>query len=353
MSSSAESNLKNVNLISALLAALTLSVMPVQAIIICPGSSIVPGIDVSEVQGAIDWNGVGASGVQFAFARAADGLREDALFDQNYAAMQVAGLIRGAYQFFEPRQDPAQQAALLLAKIGSLGMGDLPPVLDVEVTGGQSPAVVAEEIQTWVSTVQAAIGRPPIIYTSPAIWAGLLSSPPSFGTLLWIANWNVSCPTVPSSWSTWTFWQHADNGSVPGIGFVVDLDEFNGSATDLENLAANYSVCPLYDQTKAVHSGATVPIRFELCDGNGTDLSSESIPVNEVSVTQLSNNVFGEVVDTSSDTPDTSFRFDSTLGTAGGYILNLSTKGLATGTYAVNFIAGADSKIHSVQFDVR
>jgi hypothetical protein len=35
--------------------------------------------------------------------------------------------------------------------------------------------------------------------------------------------------------------------------------------------------------------------------------------------------------------PITIFRYDSTLGQTGGYIFNLKTSGMATGTYNLNF----------------
>ena len=51
--------------------------------------------------------------------------------------------------------------------------------------------------------------------------------------------------------------------------------------------------------------------------------------------------------------PDADFRFDPSLGTTGGYILNLKTAGLSTGTYALSFVADADPTIHSAYFQVR
>jgi len=243
------SNLGFVLIIGATL----LSSQPCDAVVVCPGPSTLLGVDVSQFQGTVDWNTVAASGIQFAFARVSDGSRLDDEFDQNYAAIKAAGLIRGAYQFFEPGQDPSAQAALVLQKIGTLDVGDLPPVLDVEVTGGQSSAPLAADVQTWVSIVQQATGRAPIIYTGIGFWNSSVVA--SFGAdPLWVANWGVSCPNLPFGWQNWVFWQYADNGSVPGISSSVDLDEFNGGLVDLNNLAANYSVCPLYDETKAVHN---------------------------------------------------------------------------------------------------
>jgi hypothetical protein len=57
------------------------------------------------------------------------------------------------------------------------------------------------------------------------------------------------------------------------------------------------------------------------------------------------------VEDTGNANPDNDFRFDATLGSSGGYIFNLSTRGLA-GTYTLNFTVGSDPQQHSVLFQV-
>ena len=112
-----------------------------------------------------------------------------------------------------------------------------------------------------------------------------------------------------------------------------------------------YGICPLYDQTRSVHSGATFPIKLQLCDINGSDLSSPAIVVHAVSVTAVSG--FSGTPDAPGNAnPDNDFRFDATLGPTGGYIFNLSTGGLASGTYSLQFIAGSDPVMHSVNFGV-
>jgi GH25 family lysozyme M1 (1,4-beta-N-acetylmuramidase) len=207
------------------------------AAVVCPTGPVVQGIDVSSLDGVVDWSQVQASGKGFAFARVADGLSLDPNFNANYAGIRAAGMIRGAYQFFEPGQDPVAQANLVISNLGMFAPGDLPPILDVEVTGGQSPAAIASGVQAWVATIEAALGRPPIIYTSAAFWSANIGSI-SFGSdPLYIANWGVSCPTLPPGWASWAFWQYADNGTVPGIGSAVDLDQFNGSLGALQALA--------------------------------------------------------------------------------------------------------------------
>jgi Bacterial Ig-like domain (group 3)/Bacterial Ig-like domain (group 1) len=109
-----------------------------------------------------------------------------------------------------------------------------------------------------------------------------------------------------------------------------------------------YGVCLLYDPTRAAHSGATYPLKLTLCDASGNDLSSSSIIVHATSVFMSSTNS-GTPEATGNANPDSDFRFDSTLGTSGGYIFNLSTNGLTGGTYGFTFTAGNDPTVHTVQ----
>jgi alpha-tubulin suppressor-like RCC1 family protein len=147
-------------------------------------------------------------------------------------------MIRGAVQFFEPGQDPVAQANLVLQQIGLPGFGDLPPALDVQVTGGLSPSALAAAIQTWVTTVQSALGRASIIYTGASFWNSNIGAQTGFSSdLLWIAQIGGSCPNVPAPWQSWGFWQFSNNGTVSGVGTSVDQDEFNGTLADLQKLA--------------------------------------------------------------------------------------------------------------------
>jgi hypothetical protein len=135
-----------------------------------------------------------------------------------------------------------------------------------------------------------------------------------------------------------------DNGAVGG---VQTFDNFQVSTLP------SYNVCLLYDWTKAVKSGSTVPIKLQLCDSSGNDLSSPSITLHAVSVTQTSTSISGLVQDAGNANPDNDFRFDSTLGSTGGYIFNLKTTGLSTGSYNLNFTVTGDSVVYSTAFQVK
>lgn len=125
----------------------------------------------------------------------------------------------------------------------------------------------------------------------------------------------------------------------------------NVGALASAELFFEYGVCALYDQTKSVHSGAVFPIKLELCDGSGDDLSSPNIVLHATAVTMLST-VVGVPESPGNSNADSDFRFDSTMGTTGGYIFNLKTTGLASGTYSLQFIATGDPVTHSVTFGV-
>jgi len=133
---------------------------------------------------------------------------------------------------------------------------------------------------------------------------------------------------------------------------VVGTDQANNQASASVTYSVGYGICWLYDQTKAVHSGATVPIKLAICDSAGADLSSSTITLTAVSVTLVATNAPGDLESPGNSNPDNDFRFDSKLGASGGYIFNLSTAGLTTGTYALSFRVGGDPTLHSAQFEV-
>jgi lysozyme len=207
------------------------------AIKVCADGATVRGVDVSYYQGDIDWNRAHDAGVAFAMARTSDGAGfKDPKFAQNWAGMRDAGVIRGTYQFFRPKQDPVAQADLMVQMIndaGGLAEGDLAPMLDLEVMDGVDAGTIMARVQVWLDRVEAQTGRAPMIYTGAYFWTEL-GEPAGYDRYpLVTANWQTSCPRVPSAWQRWTFWQDADDGHIDGIPATVDTDLFNGSLDDL------------------------------------------------------------------------------------------------------------------------
>lgn len=120
------------------------------------------------------------------------------------------------------------------------------------------------------------------------------------------------------------------------------------------NMAQNvqYAICAQYDQTRSVQGGATFPIKVQLCDANGNNLSSQSIVLHATAILAASG-AAGPVQDSGNANPDNDFRNVGGSGQNAGYIFNLSTIGLATGTYALQFTVTGDPALHTVFFGVQ
>jgi GH25 family lysozyme M1 (1,4-beta-N-acetylmuramidase) len=198
------------------------------------------GFDVSTWQGPIDWGRVAGTGKSFAMIRASAGsLTVDGQYPANRAGAKAAGLKVSAYHFANP--DTATNDALNEANF-FLGLatpthGDLVPALDVEKTNGLSVSAMQTWVRTWLERVSSQLGVKPMIYTSPNFWKTYLGDTTWFAdngyTVLWVAHWGVTSPTVPAAnWGGkgWTFWQYTSCGSIPGITGCVDLDRYNGSS---------------------------------------------------------------------------------------------------------------------------
>ncbi len=221
---------------------------------VCP-TAIVEGVDVSNGQGTIDWAKVAASGRGFAFMKATQGdYNTQTSFAANWAGSKAAGVLRSPYHFFDPTIDgvlQAQHFLSVLAAAGGLQPGDLPPMFDMECptspnqatagknceyTGNSGWVATATLIQRafdWLTTVEQATGRKPIIYSYPAWFAGegftdvrLAQYPLYIATL-------STCASVPPPWTTTVFWQYSFTGTVPGIASQVDLDRFVGTKAQL------------------------------------------------------------------------------------------------------------------------
>jgi lysozyme len=211
----------------------------------CPSGAVLQGVDVSGYDGAVDWRAAASGGIRFGIARISDGTAfPDSTFPTNWAAMLDAGVIRGAYQFFEANDDITAEANLVVQAVGVLGPTDLPVTVDVEDEPSGAFATVAQ-LQSWMSIVQQGTGKVPMVYSSARIWAEPQNS--AYGTNfaanpLWVANWpdldaGPACAKMPAvGWDAWTLWQYSATGTVPGLSGsrgAADLDEFNGSLADL------------------------------------------------------------------------------------------------------------------------
>ena len=213
-----------------------------------PASSVpqLPGIDVSDNQGDIDWASV-APNIDFSYAKATEGTYyTNSDFANQYDGPYDYGVIRGAYHFAIPNNSGgAAQADYFIDNGG--GWSDdgltLPGALDIEYNpyGDEcydlSQSAMVGWISDFVNEYASREGVYPIIYTTTDWWTTCTGDYSGFATEdpLWVANYSASAGgTLPAGWGYYTFWQYADSGSEPG-----DQDVFNGAYGQLQAFADN------------------------------------------------------------------------------------------------------------------
>lgn len=203
-----------------------------------PEGYSIRGIDISHHQGTIDWQQlakaqIGEQAICFVFVKATEGKSFlDENFNDNFYQAREYGFLRGAYHYFKPLV-PAREQAEYFLRQAHLEEGDLPPVLDIEETGGLSAAQLRKAALEWLKRVEKAYGVPPILYTNYKFRLSYLNTPEFDRYPYWIAHYYVRSLTYKGAWK---FWQHTDCGRLPGIKEKVDLNIYNGSMYDLRRL---------------------------------------------------------------------------------------------------------------------
>ena len=195
------------------------------------------GIDVSKHQGEIDWKLVKtmrAKGVrlQFVFAKATEGATlTDRRFAENWSALKQQRLARGAYHFFRPSENAHLQAANFIKTV-PMQVGDLPPVLDVEVRGIVSKKKFEERVTVWLADIEKFYGIEPIVYSNKDFYLKHLQTVCK-NKPVWIAHYYEEDLSLSRNW---LFWQHSDRGTVNGVDERVDFNVFSGDSAAFANI---------------------------------------------------------------------------------------------------------------------
>ena len=194
------------------------------------------GVDVSRWQGTIDWHALKQAGIVFAVIRATIGdFLTDDKFTENWLEAKQAGIFRCAYHVLRPDIDAVAQIAHFEDVVGEAG--DLPHVLDVELTGNQPDRVIQQRTFDSLREMEARFGRAPIVYTADWFWTPHIGDQPWVeGYDLWVAHYywpQVKTPRIPAGWMVWRIWQHSNRGRVSGIQGNADLNWFGGTMEDL------------------------------------------------------------------------------------------------------------------------
>lgn len=231
------------------------------------------GVDVSHLQGNVNWVSVANAGKSFAWVKATEGVTfTDSQFVNNENNGKAAGLYIGAYCFAHPESDsPASEASYFWGVAGNYIKNDgktLMPVLDFETFTGThvGASSYADWVNQWCQAIvndAAAVGVRviPVVYTSTgeacnldgsvAQWYAWIAQPTSGGDpnngSPW---WNGGC----EEWGTgiWDAWQYG-GGTVAGV--TMDLDVFNGTLNQLISTLVPAAV----DFTTARESRFTTP----------------------------------------------------------------------------------------------
>ncbi|WP_345162374.1 glycoside hydrolase family 25 protein [Nibribacter koreensis] len=199
-----------------------------------PNNYEVLGLDISHHQPKVDWKQVKEEDIVFTFIKATEGVNhQDNYFSRHWRESKKHGILRGAYHFFLPSRNAEAQARNFLDRV-HLEAGDLPPVLDVEVTNHQSDEEIRAGVQIWLDAVEEEYNLKPIIYTNYAFYKMHLEG--HFNDYpLWLAHYTPENGHKIND-HNWSFWQHTDTGKLKGIKGNADLNVFKGSLEDLYNM---------------------------------------------------------------------------------------------------------------------
>ena len=222
-----------------------------------PSESRIWGIDVSAIQGAIDWPAVRASGIEFAYVKASEGAGyTDPRFLRNVQGALEAGLAVGAYTFARPDSKPGdaeREAEYFASLCRGLGL-TMPGMLDLESKGLLSGAGVLAWASQWCRAYQAATGEINGVYTGKYFFAALGAADPSFADLpLWVAQYPIdpkrspeaaraympppgAMPKAPAPWERADIWQFSGNHGkrVPGVSVDCDRNVWLGTRREFE-----------------------------------------------------------------------------------------------------------------------
>lgn len=191
------------------------------------------GVDVSDHQGAIDWQAVAADGIDFAFVRIGNrGYTEGALyaderFAENADGAAVAGLDVGAYFFSQATnvEEALEEAELALELLAGRTL-TLPVAYDHEPVADAAGRANNLDRATLTACALAfcerleAAGYQTAVYGNKGDMARYDRAALG-GRPVWFAEYGAPVPTAQFDFA---IWQYTNAGSVAGISTNVDLN---------------------------------------------------------------------------------------------------------------------------------
>lgn len=203
---------------------------------------MVKGVDISSVQGNVDFKWLVSQGIQFVIVKCYEGNKgKDPYYDKNVAGAKAAGLKVAAYHFVYPLpttaghldRDPKAQAKKHFEAAGNIPFA----CCDLEWPEPQDWAkwgCTAPQIKQWtldyLQEYERLSGQVMVLYTY-YFYAKTLNLPVEFAKYpLWIANFSFP-PLIPKPWTNYAMQQ--TGGGLTGVamklpnGIPVDTDLAN------------------------------------------------------------------------------------------------------------------------------
>ena len=218
----------------------------------------------------VDWTEIKNHGLRYVYSKASDGRGSDLSFRRVWSELEyhhrTQKIFRGAYHFLRPTVDADMQADTFLRAIGAVDGKkplQLPPVLDIEWSNKRvlpgteefmrCPAsrrvqndqgnhycdmwhtMKASEIaalaKRWIDRVEAATGRPVIIYTNPTGWWNEVMTKEEDDLLadraVWTSRYTRTGPAYVDGWerqggsSKWKMAPLPRGASYPKVNYDV------------------------------------------------------------------------------------------------------------------------------------
>lgn len=210
------------------------------------------GIDVSTIQGNINWAKVAEDGVKFAMIKATQGRGEgvttqslkrftDSKFKKNIVEASNAGIACGVYHYLTAQtvEEAKTEAAYFISAITPYKKHiTLWAAVDVESVPYLSKLgkyELAKIVRAFMDAVKKA-GYKPMLYTNPNYLTYRLPAGEFENDEIWLAHYNVKKPMqVPNT----QMWQYG-TGNVNGISGAVDMNEgyFNEAVCAIAKFSA-------------------------------------------------------------------------------------------------------------------
>jgi lysozyme len=162
---------------------------------------------------------------------------KDKSFGENWRKAGQNNFTRGAYHFFTFCKPGKVQAKNFIDSV-PVENNTLPPIIDLEFKGNcktrLSKAALKQELQDYIAVVQKNYQQTPVLYTTHEFY-DLYLQREFIQNPIWISN--LSTQPYLADGRRWTFWQYSNQGKVSGIETSVDLNIFNGSIEQFQELS--------------------------------------------------------------------------------------------------------------------